>query len=112
MKKYKKKPIIIEAEQWFEVTYDREAGHGFTPEDMPIYHLSVGYFRHPDIDGEKLCKHCGKKMHIHGWIDTLEGGHNVCPGDWIIKGIAGELYPCKPQIFMDTYDAVYTGGEK
>jgi len=37
-------------------------------------------------------------------IPTLEGGHVASPGDWIIKGIAGEFYPCKPEIFEATYD--------
>jgi hypothetical protein len=40
----------------------------------------------------------------HGWIDTLEGSHIVCPGDWIITGVQGEHYPCKPDIFEATYD--------
>jgi hypothetical protein len=106
MTKYRKKPVVVDAEQWFEVTYDREAGHGITPEDMPIYHLSVGYYRRPDVDGSTMCKFCGETMHNHGWIDTLEGGHNVCPGDWIIRGVAGEMYPCKPDIFLATYEAV------
>lgn len=104
MKRYKKKPIVIEAEQWFKVTYDREAGHGFSKNHQPIYHLDVGYFRHPDISGKKICKHCEETMHNHGWIDTLEGGHNVCPGDWIIRGIKGEMYPCKNDIFLKTYE--------
>ena len=38
------------------------------------------------------------------WIPTLEGGHTASPGDWIIKGVAGEFYPCKPDIFRATYD--------
>lgn len=58
--KFRKKPIIIDAVQWYD----------------------------------------------HGWIDTLEGGHIVCPGDWIIKGIKGEYYPCKPDIFRQTYEPV------
>jgi hypothetical protein len=45
-------------------------------------------------------------MHSHGWIDTLEGGHIVCVGDWVITGIAGERYPCKPAIFEATYEPV------
>lgn len=104
--KYRKKAVVIDAEQWFEVTYDREAGHGIEPEDMPIYHLDVGYFRRPDIEGDIKCGYCGKIMHIHGWIDTLEGGHIVCPGDWIITGIVGEKYPCKPDVFAKTYEKV------
>lgn len=55
----------------------------------------VRYYRSPDIDGQSTCKHCGKIMHDHGWIDTPGGGHVVCPGDWIIPGRAGEYYPCK-----------------
>lgn len=45
-------------------------------------------------------------MHHHGWIDTPEGGHIVCPGDWVITGIQGERYPCKPDIFEATYERV------
>ena len=41
-----------------------------------------------------------------GWISTLEGGHIVSKGDWIIKGVAGEYYPCKPDIFARTYEEV------
>ena len=47
----------------------------------------VRYFRHPDKPGDLPCAQCGAKYHDHGWIDTLEGGHNVCPGDWIITGV-------------------------
>lgn len=41
-----------------------------------------------------------------GWVDTLEGGHIVTPGDWIITGVKGEHYPCKPDIFELTYEPV------
>ena len=39
-------------------------------------------------------------------VDTLEGGHIVCPGDWIITGVFDEHYPCKPDIFEATYEEV------
>lgn len=42
----------------------------------------------------------------NGYIDTLEGRMAVTPGDWVITGIKGELYPCKPDIFDATYEAV------
>ena len=49
-------------------------------------------------------------VHAHGdgegWIQTLEGGHIVIPGDFIITGVAGEHYPCKPDIFWMTYEPV------
>jgi hypothetical protein len=40
-------------------------------------------------------------------IVTPEGVMTASPGDWIIRGVAGELYPCKPEIFAATYDAVH-----
>ena len=70
--KYRKKPVVIEATQWFK------------DGDHPAVRLS----------------HDG-----YGAIDTLEGCHVVTPGDWIITGIKGEHYPCKPDIFAATYDA-------
>ena len=73
---------------------------------MSIYHLTVRYYRHTKVKGSDVCEHCAKTMHEHGWIYTLEGEHIVCPGDWIIKGIKGELYPCKPDIFERTYEKV------
>ena len=109
MKKYRKKPVVIEAEQWFRVEGDNMRMHGRLPEDIPIYLLNVGYYRTPELDGQNKCKHCGVIMHNHGWVDTLEGGHIVCPGDWIIKGVKGEFYPCKPDIFEATYEEVKDG---
>lgn len=46
---------------------------------------------------------------MDGWcilIDTLEGQMKALPGDWIIKGVKGEFYPCKPDIFAATYEPV------
>ncbi len=71
--KYRKKPIVVEAVQWFK--------HGDHNMVVPI----TG-------DG------------TNGWIHTLEGGHVVSPGDWIIRGISDEYYPCKPHIFEATYE--------
>lgn len=41
-------------------------------------------------------------------IPTLEGDHLASPGDWVIRGVAGEFYPCKPEIFAETYEPVST----
>lgn len=108
MAKYRKKPVVIDATQWFE--------NGDHPNDGDEWFTSgpflgtlkegklVRYFRRPDVDGQSECRHCGKIMHVHGWIDTLEGGHIVCPGDFVITGVQGEHYPCKPDIFEATYE--------
>ena len=108
--KYRKKPIVIEATQWFK-NGDHPLDDCFRPfEDtgeVPVLAREgkvVRYFRHPAVDGQKVCDICNHIMHEHGWIDTLEGGHTVCYGDWIITGIKDEKYPCKPDIFQATYE--------
>ena len=116
---FRKKPVVIEASQWLkngdhpeDYYYDTD---GFDGGELKTFSGEyrkergwegsvVGYYRSPELDGQTVCKHCGDIMHNHGWIDTLEGGHIVCPGDWIITGVAGERYPCKPAIFAATYE--------
>lgn len=108
MARYRKKPVVIEATQWFQNGDHPEDGEERF-EDGPYKgerfegHV-VRYYRHPDVPGERPCEQCGKPHHVHGWIDTLEQGHRVCPGDWIITGVKGERYPCKSDIFAATYD--------
>jgi hypothetical protein len=96
--KFRKKPVVIEATQWFK--------NGDHPNDGDSAREGkvVRYFRHPLRQALQKCDHCGNVGHDHGWIDTLEGGHIVCPGDWIITGVKGEHYPCKPDIFETTYE--------
>jgi len=112
MCKFRKKPVVIEAFQWFENgdhpdddCFRKFRDTGKIPEE-PREGKVVRYFRPPDFDGQSVCAYCGKILHDHGWVDTLEGGHTVCPGDWIITGIKGERYPCKPDIFEQTYEKV------
>jgi len=108
--KYRKRPIVIEATQWFKngdhpedkcnLITSRNAGT-FLSEGKVVRH-----YRHPDDSSNRMCGHCLKTTHYHGWIDTLEGGHIVCPGDWIITGVEDERYPCKDNVFKKTYEEV------
>jgi hypothetical protein len=79
MTKYRKKPVVIEAVQW--------TGHNISDickfTDRDVNHL---------IAGGQL------------YIATLEGVHRASVGDFIIKGVKGEFYPCKPDIFAQTYE--------
>lgn len=77
MAKFRKKPVVIEAEQYFL--------NGHWP-------LGVG--RGPDETNELP------------YIQTLEGKLFCTDGDWIITGVKGERYPCKPDIFEATYEEV------
>lgn len=87
MAKYRKKPVVIEAECWLK------AGD----------HPSVAVY---SCSSDRDCVKCGQPLRDHGTVPTLEGGHIVCPGDWVITGVKGEQYPCKPDIFAATYEAV------
>lgn len=119
--KFRKKPVVIEAHLWMEngdhpmdYAEDRSGfANGelvqFSGDHCKTNHWEGGvvrFYRRPDDPGTRECQHCGNIMHHHGWIDTLEGGHIVCPGDWIITGVRGERYPIKASIFEETYEAV------
>ncbi|MCO1336080.1 PGDYG domain-containing protein [Microbulbifer sp. OS29] len=119
MPKFRKKPVVIEASQWFEngdhpEDYQEDIGCALSDKvvsterqrQLGFEGQVVRYYRHPHVPGERSCEHCGIAMAKHGWIDTLEGGHTACPGDWIITGVQGERYPCKSDIFQQTYEPV------
>ena len=79
--KFRKKPVVIEATQWFK--------HGDHPEVKRM---------DGTIDLET--------NEPQACVLTLEGNMLVIPGDWIITGLLGEHYPCKPDIFEMTYEEV------
>ena len=81
--KFRKKPVVIEA-----VKYD---GSASSYDEVCQFAPGV-YFEPRGFDTFAA--------------PTLEGEHIASPGDWIIRGVQGELYPCKPDIFEETYDAV------
>jgi hypothetical protein len=113
--RFRKKPVVIQATQWF-INGDHPEDDVLRPfEDTgklpnaPREGKVVRYYRHPGVPGEMACissMPCSATMHHHGWIDTPEGGHTVCPGDWVITGVKGERYPCKPDIFEATYERI------
>ena len=80
--KYRKKPVVIEAVQYTGNNYDKIC----------------------DFVGKRLDKYDSELSHII--IETLEGNHIASVGDYIIKGVQGEFYPCKPDIFEQTYEVV------
>lgn len=88
--KFKKKPIIVDAEQ-------------FWPDKKP---WPIGVSAVPYHIPRKARYLYGGGVSTDFFIDTLEGKHEVTPGDWIITGVKGEYYPCKPDIFQATYDPV------
>jgi energy-converting hydrogenase Eha subunit B len=82
MPRYRKKPIIIEAIQWT----------GKNLSEITAF-MPTGF-----LQGEAIA------------VPTLEGTMMASPGDYLIRGIRGEFYPCKADIFLKTYDLVETDG--
>ncbi len=84
MAKFRKKPVVIEAEQW--------SGSA----DQANHFLGENYGQDWEYDPTTSSI----------LIPTLEGQMRAHVGDWIIRGVQGEFYPCRPDIFEETYEAV------
>lgn len=98
MAKYRKKPVVIEAEQLTWENWSTIAEF-ITPE----------YFDHGvylDDETFEVLPEDKTSNTIGVIIKTLEGSHLARQGDFIIKGVNGEFYPCKPDIFEKTYERV------
>ena len=89
-KKFRKKPVVIEAVQWT----------GQNSDDV-LWWIDSSCTDPPCAD----VIHAGERGRILT-METLEGLRRAEPGDWIIKGVDGEFYPCKPDSFAATYEPV------
>lgn len=105
--KFRKKPMFIEAHQWFK--------NGDHPEDHADRNwpgeeregLIVRRFNSSGVDSEVLCKICNNSISVHGWIDFDDGdGCIVCPGDWIITDEKIGYYPMSDKVFRELYEEV------
>lgn len=89
-------------------------GAGFRFRKRPVEIEAVRYLPKDSEQVERVmqfledCEGWHMSDHDEGGIviPTLEGDHRAAPGDYIIRGVAGEFYPCKPDIFEQTYDPV------
>jgi hypothetical protein len=149
MPMFRKKPVVIEAVQWFKdgdhpeveprpamIIFDRAENYFYVSRfDQPMIargwlaldpegdiaeknggYLPFAFYSvksgkqapvadHPDLLARYAAHERWDTTPVDmGYVKTLEGGHIVTPGDWIIKGVKGEFYPCKPDIFAATYE--------
>jgi len=88
--KFRKKPVIIEATRW----------------DGTLSGARYIENKFKNLKTRCMDYHEGRDECFYWKIDTLEDGHVVSAGDWIIRGVKGEFYPCKPDIFEMTYEQV------
>lgn len=86
MPMFRKKPVVIEARQFLNNGSSYELLNWINEKQHALDKEFATWINHTLI------------------IPTLEGDHTVMPGDWIIRGVAGEHYPCKPEIFAATYE--------
>ena len=94
--KFVKKPVVIEA---FQMTEARRRDNSEWPE-----WLNAAWQKDIGVDGSLWCVVGPPHEHLH--ISTMEGVLNISWNDWIIQGVQGEIYPCKPDIFEATYEPV------
>lgn len=99
--KYRKKPVVIEA---FQMTTERRQ----TNIEWPEWLKQAGN-KERETPGSLYPTESGADDGTLS-IGTLEGQHLVSWGDWIIQGVKGELYPCKPDVFALTYEPVEACG--
>lgn len=97
MSKFRKKPVVIDAFRW-------EGKPIKSWDDLDAWLVSLGLPTAPNRNVEDV------PLWVNGddslTIPTLEGDMRCDIGDWIIRGVKGELYPCKPDIFAETYEPV------
>ena len=94
MPKFRKKPVVIEAVQWTGENLREIITFTDGRPNTRTQHAGMMWAQYEALVAEKGLI-----------IFTLEGQHIATPGDWIIKGVKGEFYPCKPDIFAATYEA-------
>lgn len=99
MPKYRKKPVVVEAVRW-------------TGSNLEEIRNFVGSDLIEDCVELFDTKRELKKMLVGIAVNTLEGRMRADYGDYIIKGVKGEFYPCKPDIFEQTYDEVIDDNKK
>jgi hypothetical protein len=104
--KFRKKPTLIEATQWFV--------NGDHPEDNselierpgagPVLSEGkvVGFFRAQHIPDNRFCPECGNTMHKHGWLAKRE--ERICPGDYVVTGGKDNYYRLKAEEFEALYE--------
>ncbi len=94
MPKYRKKPVVIEAFQYDGDLMNKD-GIFYGPKwAEEAYKTGVLFYQEIENSPSEL------------FVKTLEGNHHASVGDYVIKGVNGEFYPCKMDIFEETYEKV------
>lgn len=99
--KFRKRPVIIEAVKF----HNREYA------DNPLVFDEIPKWLQEAVDNKTIIPEFRSEDYWYLNIQTLEGTMSARPDDWIIQGVNGEIYPCKPDIFEKTYEKVSDEGK-
>lgn len=94
-RRFRKKPVVIEAMQWDGSRPSIDAICRWANDPLPIdedWIIAYNTFGGDDVSDPR--------------VGTLEGDMRIGVGDWVIKGVKGEFYPCKPDVFQQSYEPV------
>jgi hypothetical protein len=87
-RKYRKRPVVVEAWQFIYAHFRAEENKAWDDTDLATFNIFWD------------------SLDEHWFIETLEGPLVISDGDWIIRGVLGETYPCKPDAFTQSYEDV------
>lgn len=110
VQRFRKKPVEIEAIRWDGTDQTSQTAREWAEPAVAI--VDTDHIQHLwDYDTGRYILPSGKTVFAPYYqrcliVLTLEGEMVAAPGDWIIRGVNGEFYPCKPEIFAKTYEAV------
>lgn len=107
--KFRKKPVVIDAWEWNPPREGKPPLMWMDWTDAERLNGAVratSYMEVHKLIGTSGCSRTEPfwTHSVMGVIDTLEGAHLVTPGDFVIRGVSGEFYPCRPDIFAATYE--------
>lgn len=108
-KEYVRTINVFKATQWFKNGDHPEDGKEVFKKGKHKGELVEGkvvrYYRSPDLDGQHTCNQCKDIMHNHGWVDNLDTGSVVCPGDFIVGNTKGYC-AYSPDVFKNTFKEI------
>lgn len=103
MASYRKKPVVIEAVQVAAVASNKATSHG-----LPFKCDVLPQWLEDAVSNGTITVHPSDRDHARLTVKAAEGTMIAEASDWIIRGVKGELYPCKADIFETTYEPVIT----
>jgi hypothetical protein len=98
MTHYRKKPVLVEAVRFLGLEVVENTGHNINFD----LDYALPFWLREALIGDTLFTANDDDEHL--FVDTTEGVMGAAPGDWIIRGVKGEIYPCKPDVFAMTYE--------